>query len=126
MAKDQDMTTGNPFKLILSFSSSMILGNIFQQLYTVVDSIIIGKKIGALGITSIGGTDWLIFLVTASLIGLIQGFSVLLGNKYGEKNEQAFYYYYKKAQTICIIISILLKPYASLFPFYSSRYFSYV
>ena len=110
MAKDQDMTTGNPFKLILSFSSSMIFGNIFQQLYTVVDNIIIGKKIGALGIASIGGTDWLIFLVTASLIGLIQGFSVLLGNKYGEKNEQAFYYYYKKAQTICIIISILLIP----------------
>ncbi|WP_026499471.1 hypothetical protein [Butyrivibrio sp. WCD2001] len=61
MNKDRDMTVGSPFGLILSFSISMIIGNVFQQLYTVVDSIIIGKKIGALGLAAIGGTDWLIY-----------------------------------------------------------------
>ncbi|WP_044932068.1 MATE family efflux transporter [Butyrivibrio sp. AC2005] len=107
MKKDRDLTVGNPFGLILSFSVSMIIGNVFQQLYTIVDSIIIGKRVGALGLAAIGGTDWLIFLVNGFLIGLIQGFSVLLGNKYGEKNEQAFDYYYKKARVICIVISVL-------------------
>lgn len=107
MKKDKDLTVGNPFRLILSFSVSMIIGNVFQQLYTIVDSIIIGKRVGALGLAAIGGTDWLIFLVNGFLIGLIQGFSVLLGNKYGEKNEQAFDYYYKKARVICIVISVL-------------------
>ncbi len=106
MAKDRDLTIGNPLKLILSFSASMIIGNIFQQLYTVVDSIIIGKNIGSLGLAAIGGTDWLIFLVNGFVIGLIQGFSVILGNKFGEKDENAFSYYYKKAVLICIVMAI--------------------
>ena len=88
--KDRDLTRGNPFSLIFSFAVSMMLGNIFQQLYTVVDSIIIGKKIGSLGLAAIGGTDWLIFLVNGFLIGLIQGFSVILGKKFGEKDEESF------------------------------------
>ncbi|SFU83630.1 MATE family efflux transporter [Butyrivibrio sp. M55] len=108
MTKDTDLTTGSPFKLIFSFAASMMIGNIFQQLYSVVDSIIIGKKIGPIGLAAIGGTDWLIFLVNGFLIGLIQGFSVLLGNKYGEKNEKAFKHYYKKARLICIVISTIL------------------
>lgn len=107
MTKDKDLTVGNPLKLIILFSASMVLGNVFQQLYTVVDSIIIGKKIGPLGLAAIGGTDWLIFMVNGFLIGLIQGFSVLLGNRFGEKNEKAYEYYYKKAQLICVLISVV-------------------
>ena len=108
MTKDTDLTTGSPFKLIFSFAASMMIGNVFQQLYTVVDSIIIGKKSGPIGLAAVGGTDWLIFLVNGFLIGLIQGFSVLLGNKSGEKNEKAFKHYYKKARLICIVIAISL------------------
>ncbi len=107
MKKDKNLTTGNPFRLIFSFSVSMMMGNVFQQLYTVVDSIIIGKKIGPLGLAAIGGTDWLIFLVNGFLIGLIQGFSVILGQKFGEKNEKAFSMYYKKARSLCFAISVL-------------------
>jgi putative MATE family efflux protein len=105
MNKDKDLTKGNPFSLIFSFAFSMMMGNIFQQLYTVVDSIIIGKKIGPLGLAAIGGTDWLIFLVNGFLIGLIQGFSVILGRKFGEKDEESFDDYYKKARLLCIVIS---------------------
>ncbi|MBQ6588264.1 MAG: MATE family efflux transporter [Butyrivibrio sp.] len=106
-SKDKDLTTGSPFSLIFSFAVSMMMGNVFQQLYTVVDSIIIGKKIGPLGLAAIGGTDWLIFLVNGFLIGLIQGFSVILGKKFGEKNEKDFATYYKKARLICLVISIV-------------------
>ena len=107
LGKDKDLTTGNPFSLIFSFAVSMMMGNIFQQLYTVVDSIIIGQKIGPLGLAAIGGTDWLIFLVNGFLIGLIQGFSVILGKKFGEKNEKDFATYYKKARNICLVISVV-------------------
>ena len=107
MNKDKDLTKGNPFSLIFSFAFSMMMGNLFQQLYTVVDSIIIGKKIGPLGLAAIGGTDWLIFLVNGFLIGLIQGFSVILGRKFGEKDEESFDNYYKKARLLCILISVV-------------------
>ena len=110
MNRDRDLTKGNPFLLIISFSISLIIGNVFQQLYIIVDSIIIGKKIGALGLSAIGGTDWLIFLVNGFLIGLIQGFSVILGNKYGQKNEAAFTAYYRKARKICLILSVIFVP----------------
>lgn len=107
MSKDKDLTTGNPFKLIITFAVSMMMGNVFQQLYTVVDGIIIGKKISAIALAAIGGTEWLIFLVNGFLIGLIQGFSVILGKKFGEKNEKAFEDYYKKSRLICLAISVV-------------------
>ena len=106
MNEDRDLTKGKPLSLILSFAFSLIVGNVFQQLYIIVDSIIIGQKVGAKGLSAIGGTDWYIFLVNGFVIGLIQGFSVLLGNKYGEKDEAAFSQYYKKAKAICFGLTI--------------------
>ncbi len=107
MNKDRDLTRGNPFGLIFSFAFSMMLGNIFQQLYTVADGVIIGRKIGSLSLAAIGGTDWLIFLVNGFIIGLIQGFSVILGKKFGEKDEKGFGVYYRKAFGLCCAISVI-------------------
>lgn len=106
MRKDKDMTVGNPFRLIGMFSFSLIVGNLFQQLYTFVDTIIIGKKIGTLGLAAVGGTEWLIFLVNGVVIGLVQGFCILLGNSYGEGNERGFETYYTKAKKICFVLAI--------------------
>ncbi|WP_044914916.1 MULTISPECIES: MATE family efflux transporter [unclassified Butyrivibrio] len=108
MNEERDLTKGKPLSLILSFALSLIVGNIFQQLYIIVDNIIIGRKVGAEGLSAIGGTEWFIFLVNGFVIGLIQGFSVLLGNKYGEKDETAFSQYYKKAKAICFVLAISL------------------
>lgn len=108
MTRDTDMTVGNPFALIGIFSFSLVMGNVFQQLYTFVDTIIIGKKIGALGLAAVGGTEWLIFMVNGLVIGLVQGFSILLGNSFGEKNEEDFGIYYKMSKRICIVLAIVL------------------
>ncbi len=70
MNEDRDLTKGKPLSLILSFAFSLIVGNVFQQLYIIVDSIIIGQKVGAKGLSAIGGTDWYIFLVNGFVIGL--------------------------------------------------------
>lgn len=108
MTRDKDMTDGNPFVLIGTFSFSLVTGNLFQQLYTFVDTIIIGKKIGALGLAAVGGTEWLIFMVNGLVIGLVQGFSILLGNSFGEKNEESFSIYYKTSKRICFFLAIVL------------------
>ncbi|GFI22272.1 multidrug export protein MepA [Lachnospiraceae bacterium] len=108
MRKDKDMTVGNPFKLIGAFSFSLIIGNLFQQLYTFVDTIVIGKKIGTLGLAAVGGTEWLIFLVNGVIIGLVQGFCILLGNSFGEGNEQKFEIYFAGAKRICFVLAIVL------------------
>lgn len=108
MRKDRDMTEGKPFRLIGIFSFSLIVGNLFQQLYTFVDTIIIGKKIGTLGLAAVGGTEWLIFLVNGVVIGLVQGFCILLGNTFGEGNEQEFEVYYARSKRICFVLAIVL------------------
>ncbi len=108
MTKDTDMTVGNPFVLIGTFSFSLVTGNLFQQLYTFVDTIIIGKKIGAPGLAAVGGTEWLIFMVNGLVIGLVQGFSILLGNCFGEKNEQRFAVCYHMSKKICAVLAAAL------------------
>ncbi len=108
MKKDTDMTVGNPFRLIGTFSFSLVVGNVFQQLYTFVDTIIIGRKIGPLGLAALVGTEWLLFLVNGIVIGLVSGFSILLGNSFGEKNEEEFTIYYKVSKKICLILAVVL------------------
>ena len=108
MKKETDMTVGNPFRLIGAFSFSLVVGNVFQQLYTFVDTIIIGRKIGPLGLAALVGTEWLIFLVNGIVIGLVQGFSILLGNCFGEKNEEAFDVYYRVSKKICLLLAVVL------------------
>ncbi len=108
MKKDTDLTTGSPFLLIGAFSFSLVVGNLFQQMYTFVDTIIIGKNAGTLGLAAVGGTEWLIFLVNGVVIGLVQGFCILLGNSFGEKNEEEFQRYYDRAKKICIVLAVSL------------------
>ena len=72
-----DMTTGNPLKLIISFMIPVCLGNIFQQFYNIADSIIAGQFLGVDALAAIGSTGSLIFFVTGWLNGLSSGFSAL-------------------------------------------------
>ena len=58
MAKIKDMTQGSPAKLIFTFALPLMLGNIFQQLYTVVDTAIVGQFVSVEALASIGSADW--------------------------------------------------------------------
>ena len=65
-----DMTHGRPIRLILLFSLPLMLGSVFQQLYTIVDTIIIGRGVGMQALASIGAADWINWLVLWGLQGL--------------------------------------------------------
>ena len=66
--RTNDMTTGNPIKLIIMFMIPMFLGNIFQQFYNIVDSIVAGQFIGVDALAAIGSTGSLMFFVTGWLM----------------------------------------------------------
>ena len=78
-----DMTTGNPVKLILLFSIPLLIGNIFQQFYNMVDTIIVGRFIGVEALAAVGTTSSMVFLVNGFVMGLTSGFAVLISQKYG-------------------------------------------
>lgn len=98
-----DMTTGNPVKLILLFSIPLLIGNIFQQFYSMVDTIIVGRFIGVEALAAVGTTSSMVFLVNGFVMGLTSGFAVLISQKYGAKDEVGV----KEAVASSIILSII-------------------
>ena len=79
------MTVGNPVRLIIQFMIPMFLGNIFQQLYNIVDSIVAGQFIGVDALAAIGSTGSLMFFVTGWLNGLSSGFAIIVAQMFGAK-----------------------------------------
>ena len=62
-SKEMDLTTGNPFRSLLKFAIPVILGNLFQLFYTLADSVIVGKTLGADSLAAVGSTSIIIYFV---------------------------------------------------------------
>ncbi len=82
----KDMTSGHPTSLIVGFAVPLLLGNIFQQLYNMVDSIVVGRGVGVNALAAVGATGSINFLVLGFVIGLTTGFSILISQYYGANN----------------------------------------
>ncbi len=74
--KIQDMTSGSPGRLLIFFAIPLMLGNICQQLYTMVDTMIVGQVAGVEALAALGAVDFLMSAVTGVSTGLTQGFSI--------------------------------------------------
>ena len=99
----QDMTTGNPVKLILFFSIPLLIGNIFQQFYSMVDTIIVGRFVGVEALAAVGSTGAMVFLVNGFVIGLTAGFAILISQRFGAKDQLGM----KKATGSAITLSVI-------------------
>lgn len=84
-AQVRDMTKGAPAKLILFFAVPLMLGNIFQQLYTMVDTIVVGQVAGVQALAALGAVEWIMWMVLGVSTGITQGFSILISQHYGAK-----------------------------------------
>lgn len=88
-AKIKDMTTGKPLPLIVSFALPLMVGNIFQQLYTVVDTMVVGKALGVDALAALGATDWLYWMWLGMIQGVTQGFGILMARDFGAKQYES-------------------------------------
>ena len=84
-AQIRDMTKGSPAKLILLFAVPLMLGNIFQQLYTMVDTIVVGQVAGVQALAALGAVEWIMWMVLGVSTGVTQGFSILISQHYGAR-----------------------------------------
>lgn len=100
----KDMTVGNPTKLLVGFSVPMIVGNIFQQLYSMVDAIVVGKFVGVDALAAIGVTGPLCFLILGFVIGLTAGFSVIISQRFGARDEAGV----KRATAMSVLLSMAI------------------
>ena len=81
-----DMTYGNPYKLIFLFSVPLLIGNIFQQLYNMVDSIVVGNFVGEKALAAVGTGFPIIFLMSSLFIGISTGATVMVSQFYGARD----------------------------------------
>ena len=79
------MTEGKPVSLIVAFALPLMAGNVFQQLYTVVDTMVVGKALGVNALAAVGAAEWLNWLMLGIIQGLTQGFAILIAQEFGAK-----------------------------------------
>lgn len=84
----QNMTKGSPAKLIFTFAIPLMLGNVFQQFYTVVDTAIVGQALGVNALAALGAADWLNWLVLGLIQGFAQGFSIYMAQRFGAEDTR--------------------------------------
>jgi putative MATE family efflux protein len=84
----KDLTTGKEGKRILNFALPMLFGNIFQQLYNVVDSIIVGKVLGDAALAAVGANFPFIFALISFVVGIAIGATIIIAQYYGAKQME--------------------------------------
>ena len=99
-----DLTEGNEYKTILIFSLPILLSNVFQQLYNIADSIIVGRMLGEKELAAVGASASLYSILLAIALGITLGISILVSNFYGSKEHERV----KKAIETGLIISFVL------------------
>ena len=82
----QDLTTGKEGKLIFQFAAPMLIGNIFQQLFSVVDSIVVGNFVGKEALAAVGASFPIIFMMVSLITGIVMGTTVVVSQYFGAKD----------------------------------------
>ena len=104
MQGSKDLTVGSPWKNILYFCVPILISNIFQQLYSMVDTIIVGKTISLSALAAVGCTGSISFLVIGFISGITSGFGVLMAQFFGAKDEENF----KRSVGTCCVLSMIV------------------
>lgn len=81
------MTEGKPVRLIVTFAFPLMIGNIFQQMYSVADSMIVGKTLGVAALAALGASTWPSWILLGVVLGLSQGISITLAHSFGRGDE---------------------------------------
>ena len=105
---EKDMTTGSPAKIILGFTIPIFIGNIFQQFYSMVDTIIVGKFVGTKALAAVGSTGTITFLILGFLMGMTVGFTVLTAQRFGAGDMEGMRKTVGSAAILSAAVSVLV------------------
>ncbi len=103
-----DMTKGKPTGLLLKFMIPLVIGNVFQQLYNMVDTIIVGRFVGVQALAAVGATGTIMFLIIGFMQGLTTGFTVLTAQRFGAKDEKGLKQSVGNASVLSAVITIIM------------------
>ena len=104
----RSMTEGAPARLLVSFALPLMVGNVFQQLYTVVDTAVVGQVVGVGALASLGAADWLNWMVLGVIQGLTQGFAILMAQYFGAKDYRQLSRSIGASVALCAVATVVL------------------
>lgn len=104
----RDMTEGNPFRLILHFAVPLLMGLLFQQFYSVIDTIIVGKFLGSKALAAVGSMGSVNFFVIGFCMGLCNGFAIPVAQQFGARKYAALRRFVANSAWLCVIFSLII------------------
>lgn len=104
----KDLTVGKPLKNIILFTLPIVIGNVFQQLYSMIDAIIVGQTISNEALAGVGATGAISFLIIGFVQGLTAGFAVKTSQLFGAQDEEGIRRSIASSIALCVIISLVM------------------
>ena len=104
----KNMTSGSPIRLIFTFSLPLMVGNVFQQGYMIVDSIIVGRAVGVQALASLGASDWINWMMLWTIQGFAQGVSVLIAQRFGAGDHKQIRSATAMIVLLCAALGVIL------------------
>ncbi len=107
-ARIQNMTEGAPGQLIFTFALPLMVGNVFQQLYTVVDTMVVGKYLGVGALAALGAADWMNWMMLGIVQGFTQGCAIRMAQEFGAGDYARLRNVIGNAGVLSALFSLLL------------------
>jgi putative MATE family efflux protein len=104
----KDMTVGSPLRLILGFAVPLLMGLIFQQVYSLVDTIIVGKFLGVSALAAVGATGSINFLIIGFCLGICSGFGLPVAQRFGAKDYDGLRKYVGNSAILAALIAVVM------------------
>src|SRR5699024_6189720 len=111
----RDLTKGSPAKLILMFTVPLLIGNVFQQFYNMIDMIIVGQTLGKNALAAVGATGSLTFLIIGFAQGLPAGLAIITAQRYGAKGYRGLQKSFAASVVISLVVTVILTVLSLLF-----------
>ncbi|MCM1133938.1 MAG: MATE family efflux transporter [Clostridium sp.] len=104
----KDMTEGSPMGLILGFSIPLLFGALFQQFYSVVDTVIVGRILGVNALAGVGATGSVNFMIVGFCMGVCSGFSIPIAHKFGAKDYSGMRQFVANCAWLALLFSVVI------------------
>lgn len=111
----RDLTVGSPLKLVVSFTVPLLFGFLFQQLYSFVDTALVGRYLGSEALAAVGSTGSLNFLILGFCMGICSGFSIPVAQAFGAKDEEELRRYVVHCVYLGAVISLVMGGLTTIF-----------
>lgn len=108
MDMTKKMTEGSPAKLIVMFTIPLLIGNIFQQLYSMVDTLIVGRTLGVNALAAVGCTGSINFLILGFAMGVSAGLAIITAQRFGAKDEKGVRRSVASGAWISLMVTVVL------------------